>query len=69
MYQYDAFDQTLIEERAAQFRQQTTRYLDGTLTEEQYLPLRLMNGLYIQLHAPMLRIAIPNGQLNSVQLR
>ncbi len=69
MYQYDAFDQTLIEERAAQFRQQTTRYLDGTLTEEQYLPLRLMNGLYIQLHAPMLRIAIPYGQLNSVQLR
>ncbi len=69
MYQYDAFDQTLIEERAAQFRQQTTRYLNGALTEEQYLPLRLQNGLYIQLHAPMLRIAIPYGQLNSEQLR
>lgn len=69
MYQYNAIDQTLVDDRVAQFRDQTERYLAGKLTEEEYLPLRLMNGLYIQRHAPMLRIAIPYGLLASYQLR
>jgi sulfite reductase (NADPH) hemoprotein beta-component len=69
MYQYDQYDQTLVNERAAQFREQTRRFLAGELTEDQYRPLRLMNGLYIQRHAPMLRIAIPYGLLSSRQLR
>ena len=69
MYQYNYADQTLVEERVAQFRDQTERFLAGELVEEQYLPLRLQNGLYIQRHAPMLRIAIPYGLLASYQLR
>jgi len=69
MYQYDQFDQTLVEERVAQFRDQTRRFLAGALTEDQFRPLRLMNGLYIQRHAPMLRVAIPYGLLASRQLR
>ncbi|RQW81511.1 MAG: nitrite/sulfite reductase, partial [Methylococcus sp.] len=69
MYQYDQYDQTLVNERAAQFREQTRRFLAGELTEDQYRPLRLMNGLYIQRHAPMLRVAIPYGLLSSQQLR
>jgi sulfite reductase (NADPH) hemoprotein beta-component len=69
MYQYDAIDQTLVNERAAQFREQTRRFLAGELTEDQFRPLRLMNGLYIQRHAPMLRIAVPYGLLSSRQLR
>jgi sulfite reductase (NADPH) hemoprotein beta-component len=69
MYQYDQYDQTLVNERAAQFREQTRRYLAGQLTEDQFRPLRLMNGLYIQRHAPMLRIAIPYGLLSSKQMR
>lgn len=69
MYQYDHFDQTLVEERVAQFKDQTRRFLAGQLTEDQYRPLRLMNGLYIQRHAPMLRVAIPYGLLSSRQLR
>jgi sulfite reductase (NADPH) hemoprotein beta-component len=69
MYQYDNYDQTLVNERAAQFRGQTERFLKGELSEDQYRPLRLMNGLYIQKHAPMLRIAIPYGLLSSRQLR
>jgi sulfite reductase (NADPH) hemoprotein beta-component len=69
MYQYDNYDQTLVNERAAQFRNQTERFLKGELSEAQFLPLRLMNGLYIQKHAPMLRIAIPYGLLASRQLR
>lgn len=69
MYQYNYANQTLVEERVAQFRDQTERFLAGELAEEQYLPLRLQNGLYIQRFAPMLRIAIPYGLLASYQLR
>ncbi|WP_201554392.1 nitrite/sulfite reductase [Psychrobacter sp. 72-O-c] len=69
MYQYNYADQALVEERVAQFRDQTQRFLAGELPEEQFLPLRLQNGLYIQRHAPMLRIAIPYGLLASYQLR
>lgn len=69
MYQYDEFDQTLVNERVVRFREQTQRYLAGHLSEEQFLPLRLMNGLYIQRHAPMHRIAVPYGLLASRQLR
>jgi len=69
MYQYDHYDQTLVNERAAQFREQTRRFLAGELSEDQFRPLRLMNGLYIQRHAPMLRIAIPYGLLSSRQVR
>ncbi|BCX87878.1 sulfite reductase (NADPH) hemoprotein beta-component [Methylomarinovum tepidoasis] len=69
MYTYDEHDQRLVDERAAQFRDQTRRYFEGKLTEEQYLPLRLQNGLYIQRHAPMLRIAVPYGHLAARQLR
>ena len=69
MYQYDEFDQTLVDERVAQFRDQTRRFLTGELTEDQFRPLRLMNGLYIQRHAPMLRIAVPYGLLSANQLR
>ncbi|HMK86077.1 MAG TPA: nitrite/sulfite reductase [Steroidobacteraceae bacterium] len=69
MYRYDAIDQRLVEERVAQFRDQTRRYLAGELTEDEFRPLRLRNGLYIQRHAPMLRIAIPYGLLSSRQLR
>ena len=69
MYQYDQYDQTLVNERVAQFRDQTRRFLAGELSEDQFRPLRLMNGLYIQTHAPMLRVAIPYGLLSSRQLR
>jgi sulfite reductase (NADPH) hemoprotein beta-component len=69
MYQYDEYDQKVVNERVAQFRDQTERFLNGELTEDQYRPLRLMNGLYIQRHAPMLRVAIPYGLLSSRQLR
>ncbi|NDE34776.1 MAG: nitrite/sulfite reductase [Gammaproteobacteria bacterium] len=69
MYQYDHYDQTLVNQRAQQFREQTRRFLEGELTEDQYRPLRLMNGLYIQRHAPMLRVAIPYGLLSSIQMR
>ncbi len=69
MYQYNNKDQTLINERVAQFRRQTERFLKGELTEDQFRALRLMNGLYIQTHAPMLRVAIPYGLLNSKQVR
>ena len=69
MYQYDQYDQTLVDERVAQFRGQTERFLAGQLTEEQFRPLRLMNGLYIQKHAPMLRVSIPYGMLSSRQMR
>ncbi|ODC03401.1 sulfite reductase [Terasakiispira papahanaumokuakeensis] len=69
MYQYDDYDQRLVEERVAQFRDQTNRYLAGRLSEEEFRPLRLQNGLYIQRHAPMLRVAIPYGMLSSTQLR
>jgi len=69
MYQYDNIDQTIVNERVAQFRDQTSRYLSGKLTDDEFRPLRLQNGLYIQRHAPMLRIAIPYGLLSSKQLR
>ena len=69
MYQYDEYDQRIVDERVAQFRNQTERYLAGELSEDEYRPLRLQNGLYIQRHAPMLRIAVPYGLLASHQLR
>ena len=69
MYKYDAIDQQLVNERVAQYRDQTNRYLAGELSEEEFRPLRLQNGLYIQRHAPMLRIAVPYGMLSSKQLR
>ena len=69
MYVYDQVDQRLVDERVAQFRDQTRRFLDGKLSEEEFRALRLRNGLYIQRYAPMLRIAIPYGLLSSRQLR
>lgn len=69
MYQYDEIDQRLVDERVAQFRDQTRRYLAGQLSEDDFRPLRLQNGLYIQRFAPMLRVAIPYGLLSSKQLR
>jgi len=69
MYRYDAYDQRLVDERVAQFSDQTRRFLAGELTEDEFRPLRLQNGLYIQKHAPMLRISIPYGLLSSKQLR
>ncbi|MBX9297567.1 nitrite/sulfite reductase [Chromobacterium vaccinii] len=69
MYRYDEVDHRLVRERVVQFRDQTRRFLAGELSEEEFRPLRLMNGLYIQRHAPMLRVAIPYGHLRSEQLR
>jgi sulfite reductase (NADPH) hemoprotein beta-component len=69
MYRYNEIDQKLVDERVAQFRRQTERYLKGELSEDQFRPLRLRNGLYIQTHAPMLRVAGPYGLLNTQQLR
>jgi sulfite reductase (NADPH) hemoprotein beta-component len=69
MYQYDEVDQRLVDERVAQFRGQTHRFLEGKLSEDEFRALRLRNGLYIQRYAPMLRIAIPYGLLSSKQLR
>lgn len=69
MYRYSLVDKTLVRQRVEQFRDQLDRYLDGSLDEEAFKPLRLMNGLYIQRHAPMLRVAIPYGTLSSDQLR
>lgn len=69
MYQYDEYDQRVVDERVRQFRDQTRRFLDGRLSEDEFRPLRLMNGLYLQRHAPMLRVAIPYGLLSSTQLR
>lgn len=68
MYQYDDFDQALVERRSQQFRAQVARRVAGTLSEEEFKPLRLMNGLYLQLHAYMLRVAVPYGVLSSNQL-
>src|SRR6185369_14195010 len=67
MYQYDRYDQTIVEERARQFRGQVQRRIDGEVTENEFKPLRLQNGLYMQLHAYMLRIAVPYGVLSSRQ--
>ncbi|MGV5110194.1 nitrite/sulfite reductase [Pseudomonas aeruginosa] len=69
MYQYDEYDQALVSERVAQFRDQIARRLDGELSEEEFLPLRLQNGLYLQKHAYMLRVAIPYDTLSAPQLR
>ncbi len=69
MYQYDKYDQTIVDERVAQFRDQTRRFLAGELSEDEFRPLRLMNGLYIQRYAPMLRVAVPYGLLSSRQMR
>ncbi len=68
MYAYDSFDQTIVQTRVDEFRDQVARRMSGELTEEQFRPLRLMNGLYLQLHAYMLRVAIPYGTLSSRQL-
>ena len=69
MYLYDEIDQSLVDDRVAQFRDQTRRFLAGSLSEDNFRPLRLQNGLYIQKHAPMLRVAVPYGMLASRQLR
>ena len=69
MYIYGESDQKLVEQRVTQFRDQTTRFLEGSLSEDEFRPLRLKNGLYIQKHAPMLRVAIPYGLLSSAQMR
>ncbi|MFI4986357.1 MAG: nitrite/sulfite reductase [Alphaproteobacteria bacterium] len=69
MYRYDEFDQRLVEERVAQFRDQVARRLAGELSEDEFKPLRLMNGLYLQLHSYMLRVAIPYGVLSTAQLK
>ena len=69
MYVYDDFDRTLVAERVAEFRDQVARRLSGELTEDEFKPLRLMNGVYLQLHAYMLRTAIPYGTLSSTQMR
>ncbi len=69
MYRYDEFDEQFVAERAAQFRRQVKRRLAGELTEDQFRPLRLMNGLYLQLHAYMLRVNVPYGTLSSKQMR
>ena len=69
MYIYDDIDQRLVDERVAQFRDQTRRFLEGKLAEDDFRALRLRNGLYVQRYAPMLRIAIPYGLLSSKQIR
>lgn len=69
MYVYDKYDQQIVEDRVQQFRDQTQRFFAGELAAEEYLPLRLQNGLYIQRHAPMLRIAVPYGLMSSKQVR
>ena len=68
MYRYDAIDREMLADRTREFREQVQRRLSGELTEAQFLRLRLMNGLYLQLHAYMLRIAIPYGTLSSAKL-
>jgi sulfite reductase (NADPH) hemoprotein beta-component len=69
MYRYDEFDEQVVRDRAAQFREQVARRIDGSLTEDEFMPLRLMNGLYLQLHAYMLRVAVPYGTLSGRQMR
>ncbi|WP_420858735.1 nitrite/sulfite reductase [Marivivens marinus] len=69
MYHYNDFDAAFVRERVAQFRAQVNRRIDGSLTEDEFRPLRLMNGLYLQLHAYMLRVAVPYGTLNPAQMR
>ncbi len=68
MYKYDTFDQSIVDARVAEFRDQVNRRLAGEITEDQFKPLRLMNGLYLQLHAYMLRVAVPYGTMDSKQM-
>ena len=67
VYRYDQIDRMLVAERVAEYRDQTARFLSGQLSEDEFKPLRLRNGLYVQRHAPMLRIAIPYGVLSAKQ--
>ena len=69
MYKYDTYDQSIVDARVEEFRDQVERRISGALSEDQFKPLRLMNGLYLQLHAYMLRVAIPYGSLNAAQTR
>ena len=69
MYHYDNLDKEIVADRSAEFREQVARRISGELSEDQFQPLRLMNGLYLQLHAYMLRVAIPYGAMDSRQLR
>ncbi|HBT57388.1 MAG TPA: sulfite reductase, partial [Pseudomonas sp.] len=69
MYIYDEYDQQIVEDRVKQFRDQTRRFLAGELSESEFLPLRLQNGLYVQRYAPMLRVAIPYGLISARQVR
>ncbi|MEA3113452.1 MAG: sulfite reductase hemoprotein beta-component, partial [Caballeronia sp.] len=69
MYQYTEFDRAFVRSRAAQFRDQIERWQSGKLSEDDFRPLRLQNGWYVQRHAPMLRVAVPYGELSSAQLR
>ena len=69
MYRYNTIDQTIVQERVNQYRDQLSRFLAGELAEDEFRPLRLQNGLYIQRHAPMLRVAVPYGLLSSDQFR
>ena len=69
MYKYDEYDQTIVDARVAEFRDQVERRIAGEITEDQFKPLRLMNGLYLQLHAYMLRVAVPYGTLSGAQMR
>ncbi len=69
MYRYDQYDQALVDERVAQFRDQVARWKAGELTDDEFRPLRLQNGLYVQRHAPMFRVAVPYGMLSAAQLR
>ena len=69
MYQYTEFDRQFVKQRAAQYRDQLERNLDGTLGDEEFKPLRLQNGWYLQRFAPMLRVAVPYGELSTAQLR
>ena len=69
MYKYDKLDQAMVDTRVEEFRDQVRRRIEGHITEDQFKPLRLMNGLYLQLHAYMLRVAIPYGTLNAAQMR
>jgi sulfite reductase (NADPH) hemoprotein beta-component len=69
MYRYNEIDQAIVDARVAQFADQTARYLDGSLSEDEFKPLRLQNGVYVERHSPLLRVAIPYGLLSSVQLR
>ena len=69
MYRYDEFDAALVAERVEEFRDQVARRVSGALNEDEFKPLRLMNGVYLQLHAYMLRVAVPYGTMNGRQMR